>query len=134
MGLDVTFLGRVGADADGAFLRESLAGVNLDYLAQAGASGRAYILVDPEGERTILVAPNTNDDLALKDIPLEALAGAKFLHLTVLCGGGAPGRFRKKSPAGFRMAPGSAWTRGSYTPGGASRPWRALSTIWIPCW
>lgn len=86
MGLEVALLGRVGADPDGAFLRESLAGVNLDYLVQAGASGRAYILVDADGERTILVAPNTNDELALEDIPLEALAAAKFLHFTSYVG------------------------------------------------
>jgi len=88
MGLEVALLGRVGEDPDGAFLRESLAGVNLDYLVQAGASGRAYILLDPEGERTILVAPNTNDELALQDIPMEALANAKFLHFTSFVGDG----------------------------------------------
>jgi sugar/nucleoside kinase (ribokinase family) len=88
LGLDVALLGRVGEDADGAFLRESLAGVNLDYLQQSGASGRAYILLDPAGERTILVAPNTNDALALQDLPLEALAEAKFLHLTSFVGEG----------------------------------------------
>jgi ribokinase len=88
MGLDVALLGRLGADQDGSFLRETLTGVNPDYLIEAGASGRAYILVDPDGERTILVAPNTNDDLALKDIPLEALAAAKFLHFTSFVGEG----------------------------------------------
>ncbi|MEW6660208.1 MAG: carbohydrate kinase family protein [Thermodesulfobacteriota bacterium] len=88
LGLDVALLGRVGADRDGAFLREGLAGVNLDYLVQSGASGRAYILVDPEGERTILAAPNTNAELALEDLPLETLAGAKFLHLTAFAGAG----------------------------------------------
>jgi len=88
LGLDAALVGRVGADADGAFLRESLAGVNLDYLVQAGASGRAYVLADPEGERAILSAPNTNDALALADVPLDALAGAKFLHLTSFAGDG----------------------------------------------
>jgi len=88
MGLEVALLGRVGEDADGAFLRESLAGVNLDYLVQAGMSGRAYILVEPKGERTILAAPNANDELTLKDIPLKALADAKFLHLTSFVGDG----------------------------------------------
>jgi sugar/nucleoside kinase (ribokinase family) len=53
----VALVGRVGADADGVFLRESLTGVNLDHLVVQGDSGRAYILVDPEGERTILVGP-----------------------------------------------------------------------------
>src|SRR4030042_2857415 len=41
MGLEVALLGRVGRDADGAFLRESLAGGNLDYLVQGGRGGRA---------------------------------------------------------------------------------------------
>ena len=53
-----------------------------------GESGRAYILADREGERTILVAPNTNDDLKERDIPWEALAAATFLHLTSFVGNG----------------------------------------------
>jgi len=88
MGLDVAFLGRVGGDPDGAFLKENLAGVNLNYLTSGGASGRAYILLDAAGERTTLVAPNTNDELRLRDIPLEALADAAFLHLTAFGGEG----------------------------------------------
>ncbi|MDD2901028.1 MAG: carbohydrate kinase family protein [Syntrophales bacterium] len=88
MGLNAAFLGRVGADADGAFLKESLAGVNLDYLVESGASGRAYILLDPAGKRTILAAPHTNDALTLADIPLEALAEAAFLYLTSFVGDG----------------------------------------------
>jgi len=88
LGFPVALVGRIGADADGDFLKDSLAGVNLDYAVQAGESGRAYILLDPEGERTILVAPNTNDDLAEKDLPWQALAQARFLHLTSLAGDG----------------------------------------------
>ena len=61
MGLDAALAGRMGEDEDGAFLKESLAGVNLDYLMQAGQSGRTYILADPEGARAILTAPHTND-------------------------------------------------------------------------
>ncbi len=88
MGLGAALLGRVGEDADGAFLRESLAGVNINYLTREGDSGRAYILVDPTGERTILVAPNTNDALTIGDIPLQALARAGFLHFTSFVGDG----------------------------------------------
>jgi len=88
LGFPTALVGRIGADADGAFLREGLAGVNLDYLVQAGESGRAYILVDPEGERTILVAPNTNDELSERDLPWEALPRARFLHLTSFAGEG----------------------------------------------
>jgi len=81
-------LGRVGADEDGIFLKDSLAGVVLDHLATQGESGRAYILVDPEGERTILVAPNTNDDLREADISLEIVANSAFTHITSFVGDG----------------------------------------------
>jgi ribokinase len=86
MGLNAALVGRVGADEDGQFLRQGLKGVNLDHLAAQGASGRAYILVDPAGERTILVAPNTNDELAEPDIPWDFLAQARFIHLTSFVG------------------------------------------------
>jgi len=88
MGLDTALVGRVGADEDGRFLREGLEGVNLDHLTVQGASGRAYILVDPSGERTILVAANTNDELAGEDIPWNFLAQARFIHLTSFVGEG----------------------------------------------
>ncbi len=84
----VVLLGRVGADDDGAYLKESLAGVNLDYLVTQGESGRAYILVDPEGVRIILVAPNTNDQLQENDIPLEVVADSAFVHVTSFAGDG----------------------------------------------
>lgn len=82
----VALVGRVGADADGFLVKDGLSGVNLDYLVQAGETGRAYILVEASGERTILVAPNTNDDLQAEDLPWEALARARFLHLTSFVG------------------------------------------------
>jgi ribokinase len=88
LGVPVALVGRLGADPDGDFLKDGLTGVNLDYVVQAGESGRAYILLDPEGERTILVAPHTNDDLREHDLPREALAQAKFLHLTSFAGDG----------------------------------------------
>jgi len=89
LGVPVALLGRLGADPDGDFLKDSLTGVNLDYVVQEGESGRAYILLDPEGERTILVASNTNDDLRENDLPRQALAQARFLHLTSFVGDGS---------------------------------------------
>jgi sugar/nucleoside kinase (ribokinase family) len=84
----VILVGRVGADEDGAFLKQSLAGVNLDHLATRGESGRAYILADPRGEHTILVAPHTNDQLQEEDIPLEVVAESAFVHVTSFVGEG----------------------------------------------
>jgi sugar/nucleoside kinase (ribokinase family) len=88
LGLPVALVGRVGQDADGQFLQKSLAGVNLEHVITQGKSGRAYILTDREGERTILVAPNTNDDLQERDIPWTAFETATFLHLTAFVGDG----------------------------------------------
>ncbi|MEJ2091710.1 MAG: carbohydrate kinase family protein [Syntrophobacterales bacterium] len=84
----VVLLGRVGADDDGAYLKESLAGVNLDHLVTQGESGRAYILMDAEGERTMLLAPNTNDRLTEADLPLEVVADSAFIHVTSFPGDG----------------------------------------------
>jgi ribokinase len=88
LGIPVTLVGRVGADADGEFLKAGLAGVDLSHVVAQGESGRAYILVDREGERTILAAPNTNDSLTERDLPWEALASATYLHLTAFVGDG----------------------------------------------
>ena len=88
LGFPAALVGRLGTDEDGIFIRDSLAGVNLDYVVQAGESGRAYILLDPEGERTILVAPNTNDELRESDLPWGELQQARFLHLTSVAGDG----------------------------------------------
>ncbi|MDD3580902.1 MAG: PfkB family carbohydrate kinase [Desulfobacca sp.] len=84
-GQSVALVGRVGADDDGDFLLNGLAGVDC-HIERQGASGRAYILVDQEGERTILVAPNTNDLLAWSDLPVPLIQEARFLHLTSFVG------------------------------------------------
>jgi sugar/nucleoside kinase (ribokinase family) len=84
----VTLIGRVGADEEGAFLKETLAGVNLDHLVTEGETGRTYILADPAGDRTVMVSPHTNDQLQEGDIPLEAVAGSAFVHLASFAGEG----------------------------------------------
>ncbi len=86
LGFPAALVGRVGADPDGDFLAAGLTGVNLDFLVRDGESGRAYILVDPEGERTTLIAPHTNDGLREQDLPWETLKAARFLYLIPLGG------------------------------------------------
>uniref|UniRef100_A0A7C3SKA1 Carbohydrate kinase family protein n=1 Tax=Desulfobacca acetoxidans TaxID=60893 RepID=A0A7C3SKA1_9BACT len=105
MGIPTALVGRVGQDADGRFLKQSLSGVNLEHLVQAGESGRAYVLVDPQGERTIFVAPNTNDELEEDDIPLEIMHNAQFVHLTSFAGEG-PLRVQQQVAAKLRETDG----------------------------
>ena len=133
MGIPVALVGRVGNDADGQFLKHSLAGVDLAHVITRGESGRAYILVDPEGERTILLVPNTNDDLEERDIPWEALKNTTFLHFTAFAGDG-PLAVQEAIPAVCRNLSVSAWTRGSSMPAAAGRPLKIFWITWKPCW
>lgn len=121
----VVLLGRVGADQNGEFLKESLPGVTLDYLITQGESGRAYILLDPEGERTILVAPNTNDDLKEADIPEDLMTQAAFIHVTSFVGEG-PLKVQRRL---FKRLAGRA--RITFDPGElyARRGWQDLEDL-----
>jgi len=63
LGGDVTFVGCLGEDGNGRLLRASLAdaGVNLSGLRQVDApTGIAIIMVTPDGENSIIVAPGAN--------------------------------------------------------------------------
>jgi sugar/nucleoside kinase (ribokinase family) len=125
LGLPVGLVGRVGDDADGEFLAANLTGVDLAHVLAQGESGRAYILTDQDGERTILVAPNTNDDLTEADIPWEALAAAPYLHLTAFVGNGpllVQEQVAGRVPATVRLSldPGELYAR---------RGWAALEGI-----
>jgi len=101
LGASVAFLGRVGTDSFGGFLRETLQreGVGVSQLrAEPGASGVALITVDPAGDNAIIVAPGANARLtpagvreaaalfeasavvtAQLEIPLEAVMAAAAL-------------------------------------------------------
>jgi len=125
LGFPVSLVGRVGADADGKFLLEGLAGVDLTHVIAQGESGRAYVLTDAGGERTILVAPNTNDDLKEPDLPWKALAAADYLHLTAFVGEGAlevQRAIARRVPDRVRLSldPGELYAR---------RGWAALEDI-----
>jgi ribokinase len=66
-GAPTEFLGAVGADADGALLRDALtaAGVGLDLLRTdpGAATGLAVVLVAGSGENSIVVVPGANGGL-----------------------------------------------------------------------
>ena len=125
LGLPVGLVGRVGHDADGEFLKESLAGVDLSHVVTQGESGRAYILTDREGERTILVAPNTNDDLKEAGYSLGGVGGRALSPSHRLCGQRPP------PGAAADRQPGPGTVRLSLDPGElyARRGWPALEDI-----
>lgn len=57
LGITVRALGRIGADPEGRWLVERLAhdGVDVSYLRQTGRTGVVTVLVEPDGERTLLL-------------------------------------------------------------------------------
>ena len=76
-GADVAFVGCVGGDANGAYLREQLgaAGVDTSLLGEsARPSGTAIIFLTPDGENSIVVSPGANSDFGIAQAALSAEA------------------------------------------------------------
>lgn len=86
MGFKTGYIGQVGADDNGAFLLDSMSGVDLSRVKRRGVTGLTVVLLDPEGERTIIVLPNANDELTFEDIDQGYAVDTKWLHLTSFAG------------------------------------------------
>lgn len=86
LGFKTGFLGQVGEDENGDFLLDSMSGVDTSRIRRGGKAGLTIILLDAEGERTIIVLPNANDEFSYSDIDIEYAAKTKFLHLTSFAG------------------------------------------------
>ncbi len=81
-GARTRFVGAVGADPDGATLRQVLADAGIEALVRTtGAStGLAVVMVDPDGENAIVVAAGANADLvALRPDEAAAIGAAEVL-------------------------------------------------------
>ncbi|MFP5070529.1 carbohydrate kinase family protein [Pseudonocardia nantongensis] len=82
LGAPVRFLGRVGADAAGTALADGLAGLGVDVRVQrAGTTGCVVVLVDADGERTML--PDRGAAAELADPDPGWPDGVTLLHLPV---------------------------------------------------
>ncbi|WP_433674239.1 ribokinase [Microbacterium gorillae] len=74
LGGDVRLVGAVGADSDGQHMIESLsrAGVDVAQMQTAAApTGTALIVVDAEGENSIVVCPGANEHVAPDAIAID---------------------------------------------------------------
>ncbi|MFN8629529.1 MAG: carbohydrate kinase family protein [Chloroflexota bacterium] len=92
LGVPTRFAGAVGDDAFGRQAAEDLvaAGVDTSGLIVAGeaATCRVIALVEPDGERSLVVWPPDGGALRWlrpRDVPPEAIAGAAWLHTTGMC-------------------------------------------------
>lgn len=84
LGGKVRMLGRVGEDPFGQALKSGLAqeGVDVAWVLETpGPSGTAFILVDPEGQNQIAVAPGANARLVPEDLPATAFQGVGVVLL-----------------------------------------------------
>ncbi len=86
MGFRTGYMGRVGADENGAFLLDSMHGVDLSRVKRGGITGVTIVLLNGAGERTIVVLPNANDEFSAKDIDMDYAGDTKWLHLTSFAG------------------------------------------------
>lgn len=85
LGAQVAMFGCVGADAFGAMLIESLRQNKVDvrHVRRDGsvATGTAIIIVDGNGQNSIILSPGANGRLGKGDIDARALGGAQLLLL-----------------------------------------------------
>ncbi len=90
LGHSARFVGQVGADAIGGALVEELAasGVDVSCVRRSGSTGTIVVLVDHDGERTMLTDRRTCLDLDRPDPGW--LDGASSLHVPVYSLAGGP--------------------------------------------
>ena len=117
LGIKTGFIGRVGDDADGAYLRSEMAkeGVDIQGIEVArGRTGSAIVLVDPGGERSMYVHPGVNDALSLTPENISYVKSARYLHLSSFVGETVIDVQREildRSKAEISFAPGMLYVR-----------------------
>ena len=77
LGRSVAMVGAVGTDADGAWMIDRLTAEGVDTSAVRRVkrpTGHALIMVEPDGESTIVVSPGANAALTVEDIDAVAQA------------------------------------------------------------
>ena len=84
LGVVTAFVGRLGDDANGALLRSSLLAAGVDVAGvrtDAAPTGVAVVLVTPDGDNSIVVAPGANGRVTAADARQDVVAGAAVLLL-----------------------------------------------------
>jgi sugar/nucleoside kinase (ribokinase family) len=109
-GVETHFVGRVGDDAFGEFLEGEMekAGVGVHLVRDPSvATGKVFVLVDGEGERTMITDRGAGETLSPGDLP-RSLFRAGHLHLSGYTFSG--GSRRETALRAMRLARGSGMT------------------------
>jgi ribokinase len=86
MGFQTGFVGRLGADAAGAFILSQMQGVEPTQIRTGGSSGVCLVVLDRSRDRALVVQPNANDDLSLADLTIPYLSEGRYIHLSAFVG------------------------------------------------
>ena len=98
LGVETRFVGTVGEDAHGRFAVSSLAaaGVNTEFVDTTTAAPTVMVIfaVQPDGERLVYVWPPRGGAFSAvrRDVAIEALDAADWLHVSGLCMRTSPSR------------------------------------------
>ncbi len=94
LGFQCGFIGKIGTDytsargvisartATSKFLLKEFGLVDTSQLIQGGKPNICIALIDPTGERSLIIIPNNTDTIKYDDVDLEYVLRAKFLHIT----------------------------------------------------
>jgi ribokinase len=86
MGFRTGYVGAVGVDSGSNGLLDGLGAVEDLGVVRRGVNGRTLIAVGADGDRSITVFPNANDELGPSDVDQGLLARARIVHLTAFVG------------------------------------------------
>jgi ribokinase len=107
MGFQTGFVGRAGADEEGAFILSEMKGVDLAQVKAEGTTGICLVVLDSRRDRALVLQPNANDDLSFEDLNIPYLSNARYLHLSAFVGDApfdAQRRLMEVLPAGVKVS------------------------------
>ncbi|MBY3433887.1 adenosine kinase [Rhizobium laguerreae] len=85
LGSKVAFIGKVGNDALGAFFRDGMREIGVDFLCEVDhedvPTANCLALVTPDGERTMSTYLGACTHLSVSDLPEQAIAEAKLVFI-----------------------------------------------------
>jgi ribokinase len=86
----VSFLGKVARDREGKMLLDDFRKEGVDTtgvsIAKRGRSGSVMGFIDQKGDRALYIDSGVNDGIDLRELSVERIFQARFLHLTSFVG------------------------------------------------
>ncbi|MFQ5800714.1 MAG: carbohydrate kinase family protein [Candidatus Hydrothermarchaeales archaeon] len=119
LGVECGFVGKIGNDPEGRNIITAFKEVGVDtrgIVKVEGRTGSVLAFVDDTGERIMYVNPGVNDTLLPKDINIDYIKSARYLHVSSFAGETSINAIKKipeiKGTAKLSFAPGFLCWRG----------------------